>query len=361
MIVGWGCLAVYLRSDAPWDGDGAVYTLQALHGSLSERSLHAGYLAPLAAWAGVGLPPSIFGWLWGPVALVLVAMLGAQWLERSPRNPHLPPDEARFGLAPLIAPAVLLSATASWRAMGTVEVYGPLATLLLGAAVALGARRAVLAGGLLAWAAATHPGAWALIPGLLVVAARDRRSAARAVAVAALGYGLVLGALWPDWWTGGRGLLALPASDQSPWQSLQGAWRLLARDLGPVAVVLLGGLAVMPARVVGGLALLVLGGAVGLDRFSDNPGQLPALWLAAAAAPGVVRWIEDLGSDRLRRFAGPVLGVLLLLGVAEATTRHDAAVRAMDREVEALVAGGCDRADLAWRDEARLRLLCRTR
>ena len=35
--------------------------------------------------------------------------------------------------------------------------------------------------------------------------------------------------------SGGRGLLALPAFERSPWQSLQAAWRLLSRDLGIAA------------------------------------------------------------------------------------------------------------------------------
>ena len=103
MIAAWGCLAVYLRSDVPWDGDGAVYTLQALDGSLWERSLHAGYLGPLGLWTKVGLPPSIFGWFWGAAALVLATVFGAQLLARVPRDPRLGPAGGPAGLAPLLA------------------------------------------------------------------------------------------------------------------------------------------------------------------------------------------------------------------------------------------------------------------
>lgn len=359
MIAVWGCLAVYLRSDAPWDGDGAVYTLGALDGSLWERSVHAGVLGPLGLWAQLGLPPSIFGWLWGPVAIVLATVLGGQLLARVPRDPRLPAIEGPIGLAPLIAPGVIFAAEASWRATGTVEVYGPLATLLLGAAVALGAGRGVLAGGLLAWAGTAHPGAWLLLPGVLLLAADDRRTVERAVGVAVALYVAALALLWPDWWSGGRGFLDQAPSDRGPWASLQVAWRLLAGDLGPSAVILLAGAFALPRRERLGLLLLVAGAAVGLDRYSDNPGHLPGLWLAAGAAPLVVRWIDDLGSAPRRTLAGAAVAGLLILGVAEATTRHDAAVRTMDREVAALREGGCDQPDLAWRDAARLELLCR--
>jgi hypothetical protein len=361
LMLVWGGLAAYLHSGVPWDGDGAVYTLQALDGTPWERSLHAGYLGPLTAWAQGGLPPATFGWLWGPIALLLSTVLGAQFLARCPRDPHLPPGSTTSPWAPLIAPAVLLGASASWRATGTVEVYGPLATLLLGAAVALGARRPLGAAVLLAWAAAAHPGAWALVPGVLLLAGDDRRTASRAAAGALVLYAILLAALWPDWWSGGRGLVDLPPSDQSPGASLQAAWRLLARDLGPVAVVLLAGACTLPARAAMGLGLVLLGAAAGLDRFSDNPGQLPTLWLAAGAAPLAVRWIEDLGTERHRRLAGLGLVVLLVLGVAEATTRHDADVRAMDRETAALREAGCDQTGLEWRNQARLKLLCRDR
>ena len=109
------------------------------------------------------------------------------------------------------------------------------------------------------------------------------------------------------------------------------------------------------------LPLLAVGAALGLDRYPDNAGQLPALWLTAGAAPLAVRWIDDLATARKRTLAGVGLAALLLLGVAEATTRHDAAVRAMDVEAAVLLAGGCDQDGLPWRDEVRLELLCRAR
>ena len=79
-----------------------------------------------------------------------------------------------------------------------------------------------------------HPGAVALVPGLLLLGGGrpSARTGLAAIALPAVAWAL----LWPEPWTGPRGIASLPAFDLNPWQSLQRAWRLLARDLGITAV-----------------------------------------------------------------------------------------------------------------------------
>ena len=107
------------------------------------------------------------------------------------------------------------------------------------------------------------------------------------------------------------------------------------------------------------MALLAAGAALGMDRFSDNPGQLPTLFFLCCLAPLALRWWEALDDRALRRIALGGVAALVILGIAEATSQHDAQARRVVRETEALVAGGCDSVSSAqWADRLRLRLAC---
>jgi len=343
--------SAYLWCPVPLDGDGAVYEAQVRFGSPGERSIHAGWLAP--TWLLhrlLGWPPQIFAVIWGGVALLLATALGRDLLAVVPRDVRSGPSVTFEEIAPVLAPATLLAAAATWRATGTVEVYGPLAAVLLGVALACARGRPAIAGVLLAWGATMHPGAWLIAPGLLLYVGADRRSAIVVAVIAAVLQAVALAILWPDWWSGPRGLLAAAPADQGPWRSLKAAWRLLARDLGPAALPLLLGVAALPGRRAAGVGLMVLGVAL-TDRWSDNPAHLPVLWLAAAAAPLTVRWWDALESERLRRLGAAGLVALMLLGLAESTTRHDAAVRRAEREAAAFVDVDCEA--LPWRDRVR--------
>ena len=352
LLIAYLVLAGYLYCPIPFDGDGAAYTLQALSGSPWERSVHVGYLAPLWVWTrATGRDPALLSALWTGCGLALATTLGARLTVQAGRSTPK--------LAPLLAPLAMLGAAATWRAGLSVEVYGPLATLLLGATLALSHDRWSLAGGLLGLALLVHPVAWALVPGLALLAGGGRRETVQALGVAAALQLIVLALLWPDWWSGGRGLLGTAAADRSPWQSLQGGWRLLAADLGPASVVLLAGLVFATRRQLAGLALVVLGAAVLLDRHSDNPGQLPSLWLLCCFAPLAAGWLAELRTTSLRRVAAAGAVALLLLGVAEATSRHDGEARSAVRDAEALLAEGCDQAPLPWPEAMKLELLCR--
>ncbi len=360
IVVGYLLLTAYLHRPVPLDGDGAVYALQALRGSPWDRSVHVGFLAPLWAWARLsGRDPALLSTLWTGIGLVLATAVGARWLHASDRLAGLSSRAVR--LAPLLAPLSMLAATVSWRAAGTAEVYGPLATLLLASTLALGSERRWLAGALLAWALLVHPAAWALVPGVALLAGGRRRPTLQAVAVAAALQAAALILLWPDWWSGGRGLLATAPADRGAWRSIQAGWRLLAGDLGPACLPLLAGLAIGARRQLIGVGLLVAGSALVLDRHSDNPGLLPALWLLCCFAPLAAAWLPELRSRVPRRVAALAAVVLLLLGIAEATSRQDAAVRSAVREAEALLEEGCAPRPLPWPDAMKLELLCARR
>ena len=363
VLISYLVLAGYLYRPIPLDGDGAAYALQALRGSPWERSVHVGYLAPLWAWTRAsGRDPALLSALWTGSGLVLATALGARVYSRTDRarRAHVQPT-LLWRLVPLLAPLSMLAASATWRAAGTVEVYGPLATLLLATTLALANERRWLAGGLLAWALLVHPAAWALVPGLAILAGGGRRATLQSLAIAAALQGVALTLLWPDWWSGGRGLSHTAAADQGVWRSLQAGWRLVAGDLGPACLPLLGGLAFAGRRQLAGIGLVVLGSVLVLARHTDNPALLPALWLLCCCAPMAVCWLAELRTQALRRAAAAGALALLLLGVAEATSRQDAEVRAAARHADQLLEGGCDQPDLRWSEAMKLELLCARR
>jgi hypothetical protein len=318
LLAAAAALAAYLYTGAPLDGDGAAYALQARAGRPLDRAIHVGALMPLWLWVRAFGPgaANAFG-----LVAAAAAIAGVDRLGRA-----LAPEAGRG--AGLLAPAVLLGAAASWQAALFVEVYGPLAALAVWTVVALRAERPATAGALFGWMVLVHPGAVALGPGLLLIGGRrpSGRSAVAAAAVVLPAWAL----LWPAPWSGPRGLGALPAFDLSPWESLQRAWRLLARDLGVTAAPVIVGAAALWARdrrAVLGVGAVALGAALAVDRYADNAGQLPALWLACALAPAALRWTP---AGATRRVAW-TLALLCLLGVAEATSRHDRLRRRTER------------------------------
>jgi len=371
---GYAALAAYLFRDVQHSGDGASYVLQAIEGSPWERSLHVGYLAPLKLWvwaAGLlGMSPSVAANLLAvlstAVALVLVTVLAAELLAAAPGSASQP---SWYRFAPLAAPLTLLGAEASWNAALFSEVYGPLATSLLAAALALRRGRDRLAALFILLAALIHPGAWALLPGLLVAnGLRANRRTVILLAMSILPWLLCLALLAPEWWSGGRGLLALPAFERSPWQSLQKAWRLLSRDLGVgAAPVLLAAVLVVARqdyragrRWFLGLLLVSAGAALGLDRYPDNCGQLPALWMAACLSPLAFGWLPALGDVRAQKIAALAWALILALCIADATSRHDALARKAERNSQRHVelCAAEQTAPPSWRERQLLRLAC---
>jgi hypothetical protein len=368
-------LAVYLFREVQANGDGAVYVLQAADGSAWDRSVHVGFLAPLWVWVrsagAMGLGPS-------PAANVLCAAwtfsgLGAAAaLSRELLRAVDPSDGARVPpLATLLAPATLLGAATVWHSALFCEVYGPLAATTTATAWALRRNRDALAAGAMALAILIHPGAIALGPGLLLLGGvRDRRRALFVAGPVLVLTALAVTALSPDWWTGGRGLLTAPPPDRSLLGGLQAAWRLLSRDLGAASLPILVG-SLVAASTIGdrtpglrgalwAIPVLAIGAAVGLSRWSDNPGQLPTLFAAAAFAPFALRapFGPSEAGRRLARSA-PALWILLAaLGVAEATSRHDATARRAVAESEKL-AETCAESEGAWSVRMRRSLACR--
>jgi hypothetical protein len=348
----YAALCVYLGRATERSGDGAAYVLQAMQGSPTDRPVHVGYLLPLWLWVrgaatlgvGAATAANTLAALTGGVALLLAGKLG-----RKLAGPGLPDAWAAL-------PALsILGAAASWDGALFAEVHAPLAALLLGASLSLCNGHTCKAGLLLAWAACVHPAAWVLVPGVLVAAGPGLRAAGalRLAAGAAALWGLAVLPLLPALWSGGRGILDAAPMDRSPWESLQAAWRLLSRDMGLAALPLLAGAAVAAAapargglaqrRYVLGLGAATLGSALMLDRYRDNAGMLPVLWLAAPLAALAGRWVEALraaGQTRLARAGAAALLLLPLLGVAEATSRHDALARRIAREAAEL-AGDC--------------------
>ncbi len=376
LLVGYALLAAYLFRAVQHSGDGAAYVLQAIDGSPWERSLHVGYLAPLHGWvwaAGqLGLGPSaaanLLSVLCAASALALVTALSTTLLGKLPAGSGPVPWRP---FAPLAAGLTLLASAQSWDAALFAEVYGPLATSVLGAALALQRGRDRTAAALILWAALIHPGAWALVPGLAVATGlkADRRTA-RLAGLSIVPWLACMAVLAPEWWSGGRGLLALPTFERSPWQSLQTAWRLLSRDLGIAAApVLLAAVLVVTSenaragrRWLLGVLLMAAGAALLLDRYPDNCGQLPALWMAACLAPLAVGWLVALPHPRAQRLAA--LAWLLILGlcVADATSRHDAVARKADRATLARTEQCPATSEPAsWREQQLRRLACAER
>ena len=348
LLGAFAALAAYLYTAAALDGDGAAYVLQAAGDAPFDRAVHAGALAPLWLWVhGLGgTAANASAALWAAAGLVGIERIGRS----------LAPEQGPWGW--MLGPTVALGAAATWQAALFVEVYGPLAALAVWAVVALRADRPVAGGLLIGWTVLVHPGAVALVPGLLLLG--GRRPSPHTAIAAAIPPLLLWGALWPEPWAGPRGVSALPAFDLSPWRSLQRAWRLLARDVGITALPLvLGAIAAWPRQrtELAGVLAVVGGSALTVDRYTDNAGQLPALWLACALAPLALRW-RPRWSDRRGPALAVVLGALCVLGVAEATSRHDALRRRTERTFEAERAHCGEDID-DWRRSMRRALACR--
>ena len=349
LICVFAALCSYLFRGVQHSGDGASYVLQAVQGEPFERSLHVGYLVFLKVWVWLasfpGLAPStaanLLAIFCSALALWLVTGISRDLLSELP----LTDQQARwFPFAALAAPLSLLCAEVSWEASLFAELYGPLATISLAAAFALRRDRDLLAAALLLGAGLIHPGAWMLLPGLLIATGRkaDRRSA-RLVTMAFVPWLICLALLAPEWWSGGRGLLSLPAFERSAWQSIQVAWRLLSQDLGVGAAPALLGAAWVVAnpgllwarRWLYGVLLVALGAALGVDRYTDNCGQLPALWMSCCLAPLACGWLRALSRETAQRWAALAWLLILFLCIADATSKHDAHARKAMRQHEA--------------------------
>jgi len=355
-------LCIYLFGDQQIQGDGAAYSLQALDGSPWDRSIHVGALAPL--WFGVqivGLPPNLLGVFWTGVGLLASCGIGGRILALHPRSPQLGPGGLSLALGTTLGPLSMMAAAITWKGALFVEIYAPLSALLLLAVWAVLAARPWLAGIALAWAAATHPGAWGLVPGLLLLTpGRSLRDWIPTLGLAALAHSVTLTLLYPDWWNGGRGLADLPPSDQNFWPALQSLWRLLADDLGIAALPVILALPLLNRRQLTGLGLVILGSAAALCRYSDNAGGLPALWLLLAFSPLALRAVEEVELRRLRVGLTILGGFILLFGVGDATSVQDAERRRANREHEARVAQGCPGPEqLPWSEAQLWALSCR--
>jgi hypothetical protein len=360
--VAYGALCLYLFHDVQSQGDGAAYSLQALAGSPGERSVHIGALAPL--WFGVrvlGLSPNIVPALWTGLALVASAGIGHQILGLHPPRPGQPPTPVSSSLGACLGPLTMMAAALTWEGALFVEIYSALGALLLLSLWAAMADRRWLAGIALAWAAAAHPGAWALVPGLVMLSPRRSLKAwLPSLGLAAVLHGGLLIALFPDWWSGGRGLRDIPPSDLALWPALQSLWRILSDDLGTAALPLLFGLPLLGRKQLIGLSLVVLGTAALLCRYSDNPGGLPALWILLAFTPLALRALAEVELVRLRRGLGTLGVIVLLFGIGDATSSHDARARQAQRDHEARLEAGCPGpADLPWSQQQLWKLSCR--
>ncbi|MEE2829587.1 MAG: hypothetical protein VX498_10395, partial [Myxococcota bacterium] len=325
--------------------------------------IHAGMLAPLWVWVRIlGLPPNLLPGLWTAGGLVASVGIGMRLLDAVPRDSRLPPPTRLVGLSPLLGGFCILAAAITWENALFVEVYAALAALLLGGLWALLAGRPLVAGLAIGAAATVHPGAWALVPGLLLLGEAHRlRAWLPPVLLATLIHGVTLALLFPDWWSGGRGLAVLPPFDQSPWESLQSLWRLLAGDLGLAAAPALVALPVLGGRRLLGLLLLVLGSAMVLCRYSDNPGGLPLLWVLASLTPLSVRWLDAIEDRRLRVATASMGLVLLLFGVADATSKQDAIARQAERRAVVRVETACPPPPTpSWAEAQLWALSCRT-
>ena len=365
LAAGYLVLCLYLFRDVQVTGDGAAYSLQALEGSPWLRSIHAGALAPLWAWVQwTGLPAGIAGALWTGLGLVSSYMLGLRLLEGRPRDQRLSPSAIGPPTLALLGPLSLLASTVTWDNALFVEIYAPLSALTLSGVTAALHHRRWLAATCFLWAGLVHPGAWALVPGLLLFAEeRSLRSWSAPLTSAVLLYALALLCLYPDWWNGGRGLADLPPSDQALWPALQSLWRLLSDDLGPASLPALLALPLLSRRRLMGFALVVIASAGLLCRYSDNPGGLPALWVLLSCAPLVGRALDDLSSARLRAAWGLLIVLLLIFGIGDATSAHDARARAAEARDRAWVMAGCEHpsaAETSWAERQLRHLACRS-
>lgn len=355
-------LVAYLFRSVERTGDGAAYVLQAAGGDALDRPVHAGWLVPLSAWVRgadlLGVHPAAAANAAGALVMGLGLCL-LWWLGRDVARQEGVPAPERWAL---LAPGCALGSATVWDAALFCEIYGPLSVCVLASVALARSARPVGAACAFALAVAVHPGALALVPGLLLLGwsglPRDLILALLS-SVLVLTWLLLLGT---DGWLGDRGIAAA-VLDRSPWQSLQGAWRLLARDLGLTALPLLLGAAAVAARPdegrrwLLGTLLCVLGASVGLDRTSDNPGQLPALLLLCVVAPLAARAVPTLH----RRTLGVGLALLVGLGVAEATSIHDRVARRAERELAALAADCDSPPPPTWREQTLRDLACAER
>lgn len=345
-ILGGG-LSLYLARATQHSFDGFAYVAQAATGSPWDRAIHVGFLAPLwvvVRGAGaVGVDPhvaaNLWAWMWSVVLLAVATDLGRS-IATPPRGP----------LAALTPALLWMCSPTAWDAALFCEIYGPLAaTALLAARAAHHGRRAGAAGWL-ALAALIHPGTIALLPAILVLVppraspvdpadGLDSTDIPRVhrgpwlLVLSPLLAVLAAATFLPEWWGGGRGLSSSPPFDRSPWQSVQFFVRWFHRDLGVLGLLPVAGLVLawrrggQSRRWTHAVVLASLGTAVGLDRYRDNPGQLPVLALVLPLAP--LGWsILDPWVPRAARVA-VALG-LLGIGIAEGTTRHDAVVRRIE-------------------------------
>jgi len=355
-------LCTYLFRDVQLNGDGAAYSLQAIAGSPWDRSVHAGALAPLWFFVRIlGLPPGLVPAFWTGVALLASAGLGRRVLLLHPADPRLPSSGAfASSFGPLIGPLTIMAASLTWQGALFVEIYSTTAALLLLTLWSLMAGRLWLAAPLFAWAAAAHPGVWALVPGLVLLSPKhSTRSWVKTLGAAALLHAVLLWCLFPDWWSGGRGLAQLPPSDLALWPALQSLWRILSDDLGIAALPLLVALPLLDRRRLVGLTLIVLASGAVLCRYSDNPGGLPALWLFAAFSPLALRALAEVELTRLRRGLGLLGLTVLLFGIGDATSVHDAAARRAQADHEARVEAGCPGpGGLDWGQQQLWKLSC---
>lgn len=332
-LVVYAALALYLARPTQHSFDGFAYVEQAATAEPWARAVHVGFLLPL--WVAVRLGSAV-GIAPHVVANAVAASFGAWLLVELIRVGEvlLQVDSAGRAAPPLIvrwAPALCwLSLPTAWDHALFCEVYGPLAAITLAAARHHAAGRVGWATALFVWAVAVHPGALALALAAAVLPSRHRAVPALVAALSLVVLGLVL----PEWWGGGRGLAASPPFDRSPWQSLQASVRLLWRELAVLAFLPMVGLVARREsttltviwRNAGVVAVLL--SALILDRYRDNPGQLPAVaWLVPFAAPGAQILLAALP----QRVTAAFLATLLIVGVAEGSSRHDAVARAAMR------------------------------
>jgi hypothetical protein len=256
-----------------------------------------------------------------------------------------------------------MGAALTWESALFVEIYATTGALLLVSLWAAMSGRLWVTALTITWAVTAHPGAWALVPGLVLLTPnRPVRTWVVPLALAAFLHGVVLFLLYPDWWTGGRGLANLPPSDMSLGEALQSLWRILSEDLSLSTLPVLVALPLLDRRRALGLALIVLASAGVLCRYSDNPGGLPALWLFASFSPLAVRSLEAVDVARLRRGLG-ILGILVLIfGVGDATSKHDATARRAVNAHEVRVETGCPGpTGLPWSQAQLWKLSCGAR
>ncbi len=342
-------LAAYLFRPVEQDGDGAAYTLQACCGAMLDRPTHLGWLLPLSVTTRTGLQLGLTPAAWTNLASLAAAAAILGILRAEAR------DDGAGPWSSWLPGLVWLGSATVWDAALFAEVYAPLSLAVLlcwrGAI-----RERPWAGWALAWAVSIHPGALALVPAMGVLAPKRRRIGLVLLPVLTAAILVCV----PGWLRGGRGLLDLPSFDRSVFQSLQAAWRLVARDLGPTTVLPLAGLVIAARapdlrRRAAAAALLLLGVAVAIDRFRDNPGALVSLTVFCTFVPWSGHWARAISDPGLRTAAAVGAVVLTVLGIAEGTSRHDATARRATRD-EAVLRRDCLPRPESWQG-GRLRAL----